>query len=105
MRHDSKLLCTVQGMEMQVDGKGVLLIKNPIPKPFYKSKDGFGMLSHLEKLRQNVMLVIISERPDGVLIADWPQSVPVEIRSRTILPSDLNPVHIYEDGWVIESGN
>ena len=92
-------------MKMLVDGKDVLLLKNPFPKPYYKSKDGFGMLSHLEKLGREIMLVIISERPDGVLIPDWPETVPAEIRSKTILPSDLSQVHIYEDGWVVDSCN
>ena|ERR1035437_6885187 len=103
---NTRLLCTVLGMKMEACRKEVLLLKNPFPKPFYKSKDGFGMLSHLEKLKQKMMLVIISERPDGVLIADWPESVPEEIRQIAILPSDLSPVHIYEGGAVkVESSN
>jgi hypothetical protein len=92
-------------MKMTVDGKDVLLLKNPFPKPYYKSKDGFGMSSHMEKLRREIMIVILFERSGGVLIADWPETVPAEIRSKTILPSDLSQVHIYEDGWVVDSCN
>lgn len=100
MRPDTKLLCTIQGIKMEFDGKEVLLIKNPIPTPFYKAKDGMGMLGFLEKLRKRVLIVPLTENPFGELIADWPATMPEEIRRRAIEPSDLTLLNIYEDGEV-----
>jgi len=98
----TKLLCTVLGMRLEIDGQQILLLKNPIPAPFFKSKDGLGMLSHLEKLRQRFVVVAICETPEGVLIPDWPDSVSATLRPRTILASDLSLLEWFEDGSVIE---
>lgn len=101
MRHDSKLLCTILGMKLELDGQQILLLKNPLPTPFQKSKDGFGMLTPLEELRQRHVVVAVSEMPGGGLFVDWPDSVPATLRPKTILASDLSSMQWFEDGTVI----
>lgn len=102
----NKLLCNVLGMILELDGQNVLLLKNPIPAPFFKSKDGLGMLSHIEKLRERFVVVAVSEKPGEGLIPDWPDSVPSKVRPRNILASDLSPLQLFEDGSVVaEFGN
>jgi hypothetical protein len=98
----TKLLCNVMGMILELEGQEVLLLKNPLSRPFQKSKDGFGMLSPLEELRKRHVVAVVSEMPGGGLFVDWPDSVPARLRPKTILASDLSPLQWFEDGTVVE---
>jgi hypothetical protein len=89
-------------MRLEIGGQQILLLKNPLPKPFQKSKDGFGMLSPLEELRKRLVVVAVSDMPEGGLFVDWPDSVPATLRPKTILASDLSPMQWFEDGTVTE---
>lgn len=89
------------GLILEIEGQEVLLLKNPLPTPFQKSKDGFGMLTPLEELRKQHVVVVVSEMPRGGLFVDWPDSVPARLRPKTILASDLTPLQWFEDGTVV----
>lgn len=97
---ENKLLCIVEGTKIVSEGLVILLLKMPIPAPFYKSADGMGMTGHLEKLIGSVVIVPVFDRGEAELFVDWPDSIPEQIRPKTILASDLSQVLFYEDGSV-----
>jgi hypothetical protein len=98
---ERKLLLTVEGVRMEIEGQEILIIR--IPMPAIKHPPGASIdevtkpIDYLMRLQQQMPVVLVVPRDDGTFLVAAPAEWKEKLRSKTILASQWTKIPIFED--------